>query len=134
MNREIGDALKARLASLTFSPAIPIAWPGRDFTPDGSRYIVADVVKSPNDRLTLGAGNRWSGSFIVTPCALAGRGSGEGESLADAIAAHFPVDLALALAGGGSLFISAVPSVRSGFQDAGYWRTPVVIPFRAMTA
>jgi hypothetical protein len=133
MNRAIGDALKARLAALIFTPAIPVGWPNRDFTPPEGRYMVASFVKAPNERLTLGAGTRFSGSLVVNIATPGGKGSGEGESLADAVAAHFPANLSLPIAGG-SIRITTAPSVRDGYVDAGMWRTPVVIPFAVMIA
>lgn len=134
MNRAIGDALKARLAALIFTPAIPVGWPNRDFTPpeSGARYMVASLVKAPNERLTLGTATRFSGSLVVNVATKAGAGSGEGESLADAVAAHFPVNLSLPITGGGSVRITTAPSVRDGYLDAGMWRTPVTIPFSVM--
>lgn len=136
MNRLIGDALKARLDALTFTPAIPVGWPNRDFNPpaNGGRYMVASFVKAENERLTLGAGTRFSGSLVVNIATPVNRGTGEGESLGDAVAAHFPVNLSLPLVGGGSLRITATPSVRDGFVDAGMWRTPVVVPFAVLAA
>lgn len=130
---QVGAALKARLAALTFNPTIPVAWPNKDFTPTGDRYLAAAIVRAPNQRLTLGAEHRMSGSLVVTVASKAGVGSGEGDGVADAIAAHFPADLVLTLSGGARLRITAAPSVRDGYLDAGYWRTPVIVPFEAMT-
>jgi hypothetical protein len=134
MNRAIGDAIKARLAALTFTPAIPVGWPNRDFTPPNGRYMVAAFVKAPNERLTLGAGTRFSGSLVINIATPGNAGTGEGESLADAVAAHFPANLSLSIAGGGSVRITTAPIVRDGYLDAGMWRTPVVIPFAVMIA
>jgi len=131
--RAITDALKARLGTLTFSPAIPIAWPNRDYTPDGSRFLTAAFVRAPHERLTIGGGGRESGSLVVTVATLGDVGTGEGEGIADAVAAHFPADLRLSITGGG-VRITAKPSIRDAYQDAGYWRTPVVIPFEAIAS
>lgn len=134
MNRAISDALKAHMAALTFSPAIPIGWPNRDITPpvDGSRYMVFSIVRAASQRTTIGGGNRWSGSIVVNIATPPGKGSGAGDSLADAVAAHFPADLALA-AGDNRLRITGTPYAREGYADAGMWRTPLVIPFEVMT-
>lgn len=134
MNRAISDALKAHMAALTFSPAIPIGWPNRDFTPpaDGSRYMVFAIVRAANQRMTLGGGNKWSGSIVVNIATPSGKGSGAGDSLADAVAAHFPADLALD-ASGARLRVTGTPFAREGYTDAGMWRTPLVIPFEVMT-
>lgn len=129
---QVGAALKARLAALTFNPVIPVAWPNKDFTPTGERFLSAAIVRAPNQRLTITAEHRMSGSLVVTVCSKAGVGSGEGDGIADAVGAWFPADMVLTLSNGSRLRITAAPSVRDGFLDAGYWRTPVIVPFEAM--
>lgn len=126
-----GAALKARLAALVFSEDTPIAWPNKDFAPTGDRHLVAQIVRAPNERITIKGQNRKSGSLVVTVASRAGIGSGEGDGIADAVAAWFPVDLILPTALG-RLRIATTPTIRDGFQDGGYWRTPVVIPFEVL--
>jgi hypothetical protein len=130
---QIGAALKARLAALVFSPAIPIAWGNVNYTPNGGRFLRAQIARVPNQRLTIAKGNRQAGSLVVAVASVAGNGTGEGEGIADAIEAWFPVDLILPMASG-RLRITTTPSIRDGYEDAGYWRTPVVIPFEVLTA
>jgi hypothetical protein len=127
----IGAALKARLSSLTFSEETPVAWPNRDFAPSTDRWMTAQIVHAPNQRLTIGNRNRRAGSFVVTVASRTNAGSGEGDGIADAVAAHFPADLAIT-AGTGTIRVTETPSVRQGFQDGGYWRTPVTIPFEVL--
>ena len=131
---QIGAALKARLAALTFSPALPVGWPNRDFAPNGD-HLTAAIVPAEAQRLGVKAMHRFAGTMVVTVCAQNTRnGSGENDGKADAVAAHFPADLTLTLSGGLRLRITAAPSVREGFIDAGYWRTPVLIPFEVLAA
>lgn len=131
---QIGAALKARLATLTFSPAIPVGWPNRDFVPTGDHMTVA-IVPAESQRLGVTAMHRYSGSLVVTVCTQNTRnGSGESDGKADAVAAHFAADLRLPLSGGKTLRITQAPSVREGFIDKGYWRTPVTIPFEVLTS
>ena len=127
----IGAALKARLAALSFSPAIPVAWQNKDYTPTGERFLAAEILPAPNERATIGGAHRRSGSLIVTVASRPNNGSGEGDGLADAVAAHFPHDLVLATTAG-RVRITAAPSVRGGFIDGGYWRTPVIIPWEVL--
>lgn len=130
----IGAALKARLSSLTFTPALPVGWPNRDFVPTGDHLTVA-IIQAEAQRLGVKAMHRFAGSMVVTVCLQStGNGSGEGDGKADAVAAHFPADLRLPLTGGGSLRITQAPSVREGFIDKGYWRTPVIIAFEVLTS
>lgn len=129
---QIGAALKARLSELIFTPALPVAWPNRDFAPNGDHLAVA-IVPAEAQRLGVKAMHRYAGTLSITVVSTGGRGSGEGDGKADAVAAHFPADLKLTLAGGATLRITQSPSVREGFIDAGYWRTPVLVPFEVLT-
>lgn len=128
----IKTALKDRLIALTFTPSMPIAWPNRDFTKPkedfDNRWLEAVFVTAPVQRLTIRARHRRSGSMVVTVASRVNKGSAEGEGLADAIVAHFPADLRLT-AGANRIRITADPSVRDGFLDGDYWRTPVIIPW-----
>lgn len=121
-------AIKARIEALaaTFSPAIPVAWQNRDFQPTG-RFLQAVIVPAPNQRMTLDALHRRAGSVVITVGSVVNVGSGEGDGLADAVAAYFPADLTFS-----GIRITASPSIREGFLDGGFWRTPVVIPFEVL--
>jgi Bacteriophage related domain of unknown function len=128
---QIGAALKARLETLVFSPEAPIAWPNRDFTPCADRYLAVQIVRAPNQRLTIKGASRLSGTFVVTVASRTNAGSGQGEGIADAVASHFTVDTIMPLATG-RLRVTAEPSIRDGFLEGGYWRTPVFIPFEVL--
>lgn len=127
----IHAALKARIEALSFSPPIPIAWPNKDYTPDGNRFLQVNIIPAPAQRLGIDTLHRRSGSVVITVVSQPNNGSGEGDGLADAVAAHFPTDLKLA-AGTRMVRITEAPSIREGFQDGGYWRTPVTIPFEVL--
>jgi hypothetical protein len=120
-------AIKARIQALTFTPAIPVAWPNKDFSPTGERFLQVAIVPAPPQRMTIDALHRRAGSVVITVASRANNGSGEGDGLADAVAAHFPADLRFS-----GIRVTASPSIREGFQDGGYWRTPVVIPFEVL--
>lgn len=120
-------AIKARIEALAFSPAIPVAWPNKDYTPTGERFLQVAIVPAPNQRMTLDALHRRAGSVVITVASRLNNGSGEGDGLADAVAAHFPADLRFS-----GIRVTASPSIREGFKDGGFWRTPVVIPFEVL--
>lgn len=128
---EIGKALKDRLAAMNFTPPVPVIWPNRDAQPNADRFLSVVMVRAENQRLTLRSHHRFSGSLVVTVASRSGNGSAEGEGIADAVAAHFPADLRLPMSDA-TLRITATPSIREGFVDAGYWRTPLTIPFEVM--
>lgn len=120
-------AIKARIEALAFSPAIPIAWPNKDYTPTGERFLQVAIVPAPAQRMTIDALHRRAGSIVITVASKPNNGSGEGDGLADAVAAHFPADLRFS-----GIRITASPSIREGFIDGAFWRTPVVIPFEVL--
>lgn len=122
-------AIKARIEALaaTFSPVIPVAWPNKDYSPDGNRYMQVAIIPAPTQRMTIDALHRRAGSVVITVASRVNNGSGEGDGLADAVAAFFPADLRFS-----GIRITASPSIREGFLDGAYWRTPVVIPFEVL--
>lgn len=122
-------AIKARLEALaaTFSPTIPVAWPNKDYQPTGDRFMQVAIIPAPAQRMTLDALHRRAGSVVVTIASRTNNGSGEGDGLADAVAAYFPADLAFS-----GVRVTASPSIREGFTDSGFWRTPVTIPFEVL--
>lgn len=122
-------AIKARIEALaaTFSPAIPVAWPNRDYQPTGDRFLQVAIVPAPNQRMTLDALHRRAGSVVITIASKVNTGSGEGDGIADAVAAYFPADLRFS-----GVRVTSAPSIRDGMQDGGFWRTPVVIPFETL--
>jgi hypothetical protein len=122
-------AIKARIEAMaaTFSPAIPVAWQNRDYQSAGAKFLQVTIIPAPNQRMTIDALHRRAGSAVITLASAAGVGSGEGDGIADAVAAYFPADLTFS-----GIRITASPSIREGFIDGGFWRTPVVIPFEVL--
>jgi hypothetical protein len=122
-------AIKARIEALaaTFSPAMPVAWPNRDYQPTGDRFMQVAIVPAPAQRMTIDALHRRAGSVVITIASKVNTGSGEGDGLADAVAAYFPADLQFS-----GVRVTSDPSIRDGMQDGGFWRTPVVIPFEVL--
>jgi len=126
-------AIKARIEALaaTFSPVMPVAWPNKDYTPTGSRFMQVAIVPAPNQRMTIDALHRRAGSVVITVASKVNNGSGEGDGIADAVADYFPADIRFP-ASSNAVRITAAPSIREGFLDGGFWRTPVVIPFETL--
>jgi Bacteriophage related domain of unknown function len=131
-------AIKSQVETLaaSFAPPIPVAWPNKDFqpgsfTPQAERFLQVAIIPAPPQRMTLDALHRRAGSVVITVASRPNNGSGEGDGLADAVAAAFPADLRFT-AGNGAVRITAAPSIREGLIDGGFWRTPVVIPFEVL--
>lgn len=125
----VHETLKKRLDLLAISPTIKTVWPNYDHKPDGKAHLVAEIIPAPNSRLTIKGRNRIAGSLVITVAVPIGGGSGQATAYADAVVAHFPVDLRLPVAGGNFVRITETPTVRAGFRDGAYWRVPVTAPF-----
>jgi hypothetical protein len=134
MNAATAARLKeaVSLAAASFATAIPVAWMNRDYTPDGERFIQADIIPAPAERLTVGGRHRNAGSLVLTLASKSNIGTGQALGIADAIAAAFPCDLRLTGTDDKTIRITAQPSIRQGFIDKGFWRTPITIPFEVL--
>jgi hypothetical protein len=128
----ITAAMKSHMADLQFSPAIPVAWPNRDFDPsNAARFLVVQFVRADNERVAISTKHRYYGSMVVTVFSRTDRGSGEADGLADGVAAHFPADLRIPF-NDGTIRISDAPSIKDGFLENGRWRTPVVVKYEVL--
>lgn len=88
----IADALFYHLNGLTLSPALPVAWPGVEFTPPSAgNFLRAMLIEATPDVATLGDSgyNRHSGILIVFVHAVTGIGEIVAKQIASQVAAHF---------------------------------------------
>ncbi len=82
------SALKAWADAQT--PAIPIAWPNVAFTPPVGRYLRAEIIPAPTQKISIdGTGRTWKGIFQVSFCMPIGVGAGTVNGLAAALDAAF---------------------------------------------
>jgi hypothetical protein len=136
---QITEALLQRLAALTLSPALQVAWPNIDFpgkNPDGSpkvkpeTYLEARQLRAGTEALGISAWNDHAGIFQVDVVYSKQDGAIKATQIADAVAAHFPRNLRLA---NGSIVvrIDEPPQVAAPVPDAPYTRTPVSIRYRS---
>ena len=136
IDTQIWMALKNAVQSA--AGTIPVAWPGEKFTPPKSAKKLTPFIAMGDTQTALRA-------FINSPAPLERNGivtlafvaplgydAAWYVEQAARLLAFFPVD-------GGSRFQSvcvrwgngsAVPRVERGFQDSGYFRTPIIIPWR----
>lgn len=123
------------------SGGLPIAWPGEKFDPPSTStgllpfLVVGDVATSR--RVLIGSDGPQERTGIVTLSYVAGLGYDTSWYIerASALLAGFPLDR-------GKVFQDvcvkwgnppAVPRVERGYRDDGYYRTPVIIPWRSVT-
>ncbi|WP_313349382.1 phage tail terminator-like protein [Paracoccus sp. (in: a-proteobacteria)] len=130
MKRAPENALKARLATLS---GVAKAWPNLDFDPikaGNLPYVDCTIVRAGTGDDTLDAEFPIvTGRLIATVVTLKGSGEATADSIAEQIAALFPMGLRIT-ASGTSTQIMQPPHIREGMGDGSYWRVPVSVPFQ----
>ena len=130
---EIWLALRARIQ--TAADPLPVAWPGEAFTPPTSGadllpYLAVGKVSAPPRRVLISKGKHdRSGSVTLVYVAQLGNPAEFYVEKAAQIAAHFEEDTLMRF-DGGCLRVTQRPHVVDGYRDAGYWRTPVIVPWQ----
>lgn len=136
-------ALRARIASLTLSPTLPIAWPNEPFTPPATGgipqpYLAVDylpnVTASPF--LADDSTDMHRGILQISVCHRLALGTPQGETapreVAGQVAAHFPRGLNL-FSGGVKVKLYKRPDIGAGVKDNDRQRyvLPVSISYEA---
>lgn len=131
----IAEALLARLATLTLSPAMPVAYPNVTFTPPAAGYLRATHVPNTANQVTLGTSgkNRHLGIFQVDVFLPINGGISTPMEKAGAVAAHFKRGTTLTR-DGISIRIVRPPEIRPALQSAPYLQVPVIIRYQADAA
>lgn len=139
-------ALKGRVATLSLSPALAIAYPKEAFTPPQSAppapkplpYLEVRHLPNTNTRRAIGNTDkhRREGILQITlkyPVALNQPDAVQVE-IAGQIAAHFPTGLPMTH-GGLAVRVAKAPDVASSFRDGAdpYWQTPVSVRYYLFT-
>lgn len=130
---QITEALLARLAALTLSPALQVAYPNVPFPAAGAvkpdTYLEANQLRAETQGIGISAWNEHAGVLQVDVVYKAEDGAIKPTQIADAVADHFPRNLRLA---NGSIVvhINERPSIAAPISDAPYTRTPVSIRYR----
>lgn len=132
---EIPNLLMARLAALTLSPALPVAWEGRDYTPPAGTYLSARYLPNTNQEPFVGNTDpaRHLGIFQVTVNVLPDGGIIAPSDIAGAIVDHFAKGTKLS-ANGVTVHVYEKPSVGSALQDPERIRVPVSIRYQSFNA
>lgn len=133
---QITEALLQRLAALTLSPSLKIAYPNVPFPKTGETkpdtYLEAHQLRGPTDAVGISAWNQHQGIFQIDVVYLAQDGLIAPTEIADAVAAHFPRGLRLAN-GAVQVRIDEPAKIAAPVTDAPYIRTPVSISYRVFT-
>lgn len=124
-------ALRERIETLPFSPCLPIAWPAATYSPeDGRDFLAVGRVTVAPQRVLVGRGpHERTGTLIISHVGQIGQDVAVYDQMAGIIADHFPAGLSLKF-GAVCVKITASAHVEAGYRDGGWWRTPVIIPWR----
>ena len=130
---QITEALLARLAALTLSPALQVAWPDTVFPAAGQvkpdTYLEANQLRAETQGIGISAWDEHAGIFQVDVVNKPNGGLIKPTQIADAVAAHFPRNLRLPNGSVEVLILEPV-SIAAPIPDAPYTRTPVSIRYR----
>lgn len=128
---QITEALMTRLAALTLSPVLPVAYPNVAFNPPASGpYLVANApLRATTQGIGISAWDEHAGIFQVDVVYRAQDGVIKPTQIADAVAAHFPRNLHLEN-GSVRVDIDEPPSIAAPVTDAPNLKTPVSIRYR----
>lgn len=128
----IEAALFARVASLEFVPALPVAWPNTAFTPPES-YLRVNHIPGAANRIFIGSDepHQRLGVLQVTLFAPKNGGVSSVTEIAGTVAAHFPADLKMS-ADGVAVRVTKVPEVAQALADETHWHVSVSIAYEAV--
>jgi hypothetical protein len=132
---KILEALLGRLATLTLSPVVPVAWPMVGYTPGASPYIRPWLLPGTTTQVELGSEghNRHTGIFQVSlfwPESSAG--IRRPMEAAGAIARHFRRGLDIS-SDGVVVRIFSPPYTSPLQQEPGWSQIPVNVPYQCDT-
>lgn len=124
--QDIETAIGQYLQGMSGAP--DIAWPNKDFKPNGLYIEFRHTPNTVVDGTTNGGFEYHIGIALLTVVAPVNAFSGAANSLAQGIADRFPKALRLT-AGTGKVLINAPTSFGTPFPDGAYWRQPVRISY-----
>jgi hypothetical protein len=125
---QIWMAVKARIQTLSLSPAVPVVYPKQDVPV--SRHIRVSWIPNQNVRRAIGSTDAHTRPSILqlslySPVSLQDAPEVDTQ-IAGSIAAHFLPDLRMEF-NDASVRVTAAPFVGSSFRDNEWWQTPVSV-------
>ncbi len=115
------------------SPAIPVAYENKTFTPPATRYARAFLLPGQTDSQDLqGTHRSYVGVFQVSLYMPVGTGPGAAETLANAICALYPKQTRIVF-GGLSIVLTRPMAARAAISDSDRYIVPIDCAYRADT-
>lgn len=127
---QIWLALKARVAALTLSPALPVAWPNEDFIKPITGYLRVTHVPNVNRRLFIGSTepHQRIGLLQVDVFSRKNQDASVAAEIAGQVAAWFPTDLRMTY-GTVSVRVTKAPDVAQAIADDTHWLAPTSVEY-----
>ncbi|MGH2342566.1 phage tail terminator-like protein [Segnochrobactraceae bacterium EtOH-i3] len=127
-------ALRSRVETIPFSPAMPIAWPADSFEPGGAAYLSVSFQPGDPGRLTIGdrGPHPLTGSMavaLVVPVALQWDPARILNN-AGVIAKAFPPGLVMRC-GTARATVTKPATIQPVYRDGAYFRAPVIVRWQA---
>lgn len=129
----IRAAFESKLATWVAAqtPAIPVAWENKVFTPPAGRYVKSNLLPGRTLSRDLGGSNRsYTGVYQVSLYMPLDAGPGAADLLAASLDAAFPVDTPL-IAGTLYVFLTSPMSQAAPVEDGTRYFIPVSCTYRA---
>lgn len=133
---KILEGFAARLAAMTFTPALPVSYPNRSFTPPASgKYLRARHLPNNTTQISLGSTgfNRHQGLFQIDVMWPLDSGEVAPKEIAGQIIAHFKRGTEFTREGL-LIRIPEPPSVAPALVDGVSFMIPVTIRYQADAA
>lgn len=124
-------ALKGRVQQFALPTGFSWVFPAGTTTPTGNRAEVMNITAAPS-RVFVGSGSHErTGTLQITLKHLLPVVTYEAtQQLAGQIADHFPTDLRMRFRQA-CVAVASAPQIHEGFEDGGYWTTPIRIRWRS---
>lgn len=130
----IADALLWHLSQIDLTPARPLAWPGKSFSPVvGTPYLFATYMPNATTStgLAFNAPRDFRGLFQVSVFWPAGRGIVYPLELAGSVAAHFKMGTRI-MRSGLKVELNQPPEVAPPIEQPDWLQVPVTVRWRCV--
>ncbi|MGO4641711.1 DUF4128 domain-containing protein [Mesorhizobium sp. 2RAF45] len=127
---QIWLALKARVAALTLSPALPVAWPNEDFIKPITGYLRVTHVPNVNRRLFIGSTepHQRIGLLQVDVFSKKNQDASVAAEIVGQVVAWFPTDLRM-IYGTVAVRVTKAPDVAQAIADDTHWLVPTSVEY-----
>jgi hypothetical protein len=130
--QSIETALFERVASLSLSPVLPVAWPNVPFTKPDNGYLRVNHIPNTSQRLFIGSSDPHRAMGILQLDVFKPKNEGPSFALAaaSAVAEWFGTDLKMRH-GEVTVRVTKEPDIVAAMPDDTHWMVPVVVQYES---